>query len=555
MLAALSSFLWRQPPMHEVAISEGLEYAENSASVQAVSGTFQATIDKVAQEMNRRATNFGYGLGVALGRATGTRKKRSQVDILAPDSQAPQSQPTTAPRSHSRSPANPPLPKGSGAPTPSPEAGEADSYLDDYGKIFPHDSIRVIYAGLDAGVEDWLALTQMLIAQVKTALGELSKKISLEGVIPTVGSVSREQSIKNTLHLLALTSNQSIKVFTGARAPLALEGNETALAQMNRWIEEASIYGSDGLQNSTLSASEPKIALQTIEGFRFIAETVASSPKEKNIALVATSALTTIAKAFQEIERLESDQGIPSGTLFKNIAALSLVEGYYRPEITPSTTLEIFQRNSNFNFDPEAAQIVFSLSQRYQVPIIFAPLSLTEQTEIAWSSTLTSILKTYATSHNDVARFTAAVLADFTNSSRPYYTMPAFQAVLNIMYPEEYSTPVRTALQILGRGETQEVANASGIIKNVYLLKLAQFSRSNLIRNSLTGYDVFNKPIILAKVPQASPGYPPEVIITIAIITGITFGGMGILAFCWFKVLPCLSRRRALQIEAAGAQL
>jgi len=565
MLAALSSFLWRQSLIDGVAISEGLVYAESSTKAQAASTTNQAAINKVAQEMNRRATNVGYGLGVALGRATGTRKKRSQTDLLAPDSQAPQStpvqaprsQPSAAPRARSRDPGNPPLPRDNGMPVPSPKANKANSYLDAYGQIFPHDSIRVIYAGLDVGVEDWLALTQMLIAQVKTALGQLPKKISLEGIVPTVGSVSREQSIKNTLRLLVLTSNQSIKVFSGAAAPLALEGNETALAEMNHWIKEAAIYGLDGLQNSTLSTPEPTLTHQDTEGFRFIAETVASSPKEKNIALVATSALTTIAKAFQELERLESDQGIPSGTLFKNIAALSIAEGYYRPETTPDAALEIFQRNSNFNFDPAAAQIVFSLSQRYHVPIILAPLALTEQTELSWSPTLTSVVKTYATvpSHNPVATFTAAILTDFTNSSRLYYTMPAFQAVLNIMYPEEYSAPMRKALEILGQGETQEVVNASDAIRNVYVLTLPQFSRSALLRNSLRGYEVFTNPSMSENVPKAIPNYPPGIIATIVAVAVVTFGGLGLLFFCWFKIVPHCVRRRAPQTEPASGAL
>lgn len=560
MLAALSSFLWRQSSAHEVAISEGLEHVGNTPSAQVVSSITQAKINEVAQEMNRRATNLGYGLGVALGRATGTRKKRSQVDILAPNfqdsesqpDQAPrQIQPSTAPRAHNRDPSTSPLPRSNGMPTPSPKANEAESYLDAYRQIFPHDAIRVIYAGLDVGVEDLLALTQTLIAQIKSDLGELPKKISLEGIIPTVGSVSKEQSITNTLRLLAFTSTQDIKVFSGAAAPLALEGNEAALAEMNQWIQQAAIYGADGLQNLSLPTPESKIALQATEGFKFIAETVASSPKEKAIALVSTSALTTIAKAFREIERIELDRGLPTGTLFRNIAALSLAEGYYRPEIIPNTTLAIFQKNSNFNFDPEAAQIVFSLSQRYQVPIVFAPLSLTEQREVSWSPVLTSFLKTYATSHNDLARFTAAILADFTNSNRSYYTMPAFQAVLNIMYPEEYSAPVRTALQILGQGETQEVANASDTIKNVYVLNLPRFNRVTLLKNSLSGYEVFSKLIVLENAPKVAPGYPAGIITTIVIVVVVTFGGLGAIGFLWFKIVPNCARRRALQAEAA----
>lgn len=525
MITTVANFLssW-MPPASEVTPSSVLTHSESSLISQDRSNSVQQEIDKVANEMNRRATNIGYGLGAGLRKLIGEKKVSRSVDILPPTNQ------------ESRSPR---LTTSSDGPTSN------NSFINTYNQIFLGDSIRVLYAAASPGVDNAMALVQLLTAVAKGQPAAFAKKISLEAVVPTVGNVLYEQSVTNTFRLLGLTLTQGVKVFPGSIAPLPIEGNQTEVARMNEVIDRAGIYGSDGLEGIQ-GWPDSHLDLDAVDGPEFIAQTIAASPYSNPLTLVSTSALMNIAKAFHRLQQLEQEHAVAPGSFFGKIAAISIVEGCHKVDANTTLGVPSFQKNSNFYFDPVAAQQVFSLSQTYQVPIILLPLGLSEQPGLTWSSTQVEFLSKI---QNQVAQQMSLVMAHYPRVlSSLRVSLHAIHGITCLTRPDGYLETLAAAT-IGSNGELQLDFNASDSLKNVVVLNKPSYTQSSFYLSNLQDYAIFNIQPEISNSPQAK-GLSREAVLITAIAGGaVTLTALG---FAVFRKLGLLGNR-AVPVPQPGA--
>ncbi|MBI2792230.1 MAG: nucleoside hydrolase [Gammaproteobacteria bacterium] len=430
----------------------------------------------IAQEMNRRSTNFAYGIGRLIGKLLGTVKDEPE-SVYVPE--------------YSRDK------KAQKRQQPFRQVNTTQPMSEVYQSLFPQDTIRLLYLGEDMGVDDAAALLQVLAAKSKQVITN-SKKIELIAIVPCTGNAVLTQTQENTLKILELTNNQAIPVYPGAIAPLAIQNNQTAINEMEKGTNTTHFYGHDGLEDVG-EWPAVNIKMQTIQGFQFAADTIFAASIHKPLTLVSTSSLTELAKTLTELIRLDKAHELTEGSFAKKISAISMMGGCINPTVGCNAPFNVpdNQKNSeaNFYFDTPAAQIVFSTCQKYGIPILLAPLDITQQPGLLWTKAQVKAL--YET-NNPVAKQMARV-----TDVVPYLDVPCFpngtypmhdlHATADFIFPHLYDV-TKVAITIGDVGQTQINENASDAQKNVYVLSMNLANQEKFYQAVLEAYRNFDKP-------------------------------------------------------------
>lgn len=455
-----------------------------AASIDASASTQDPdnSVQKVQYEMNRRAENVAYGFGYFIGKLIGTIKNEPELErkVQLPKTRSPNSKKI----------------KKQEVKNLNNSVNITAPFLNYYNQLFPQDTLRVIYIELDPGVDDGAALLQLLAAKANSSKLNNGKKIEIMGIIPSVGNAILPQTEQNTLQFLEITNNQNIKVYPGAEAPLAIENNQTAINEMKQGINATHFYGGDGEENIG-GWPQVNIEMQAKPGYKFAADTIYATSSDKPITLVSTSVLTNLAKTFVELERLDKENGLLAGSFAKKINAISIMGGCLNPAVGCNAPFNVpdNQKNSeaNFYFGPEEAQIVFSICQKYGIPILLAPLDLTQQPGLLWTKEQVNTLNR---TNNPVAKQMAKV----TNVV-PYLDAPCFpnetypmhdlQATANFLYPDFYDV-TRIAASIGNVGQIQINENATEAQKNIYVLGMSVTNQAKFYQTILPEYHHFD---------------------------------------------------------------
>lgn len=315
-------------------------------------------LQSIINEMNQRSTNLAYGLGVGLGKLLGTR---TDEDGVKTESEVAYKHIKTS-------------------------NNVTEPFSNYFDQLFPQDIIRVLYIELDPGVDDGAALLQLLAENSSNQ--EQQKKIEIVGIVPCVGNAVLTQTEQNTMQFLELTGNQQINVYPGAIAPLAIENNQTAIEEMEKAINEIHFYGQDGESDV---GGWPKVTMnmQETAGYLFAANLIMNASPDAPLTLVSTSSLTELSKTLSELEKMEAQKGLTLGSFAKHINAISIMGGCLDPKVGCNAPFNVpdHLKNSeaNFYFDAPAAQQVFAICQKYGIPILLAPLDLTQEPGLLWT--------------------------------------------------------------------------------------------------------------------------------------------------------------------------
>lgn len=421
-------------------------------------------LQSVIDEMNRRSTNIAYGSGIALQKIF---KSKSQKRVSESDEKA-------------INPIDINL-----------KDLTLESELFDYTRIFSEKTQNIFYIELDPGVDDTAALVQLLAYKNNQDSSDLTrKKIEILGVTPCVGNAVLSQTEKNTLQILELTKDTDIPVYPGAVAPLSIENNTTAITKMNEGINKTHFYGYDG-ESDVGGWSIVTMNPQKISGYQFAANLIFNASSGP-ITLISTSALTELAKTFYELEMID-----PTGSFSKNIQAISIMGGCINPKSGCNAPFNVPDSNktseANFYFDPIAAQRVFTICQKYQIPILLSTLDLTQQPNLFWTNKQVEILKKINNPvSNQIAKITSIVpyldAPCFPNNSYPMHDL---QAVTALLYPQLYNV-TRMAVNISEIGEIIINSNASESQKNVYVLSMSIENQKKFYERILKEYNNFD---------------------------------------------------------------
>lgn len=408
---------------------------------------FQERVNRISEEMNRRATTL-YGLRFGI------------ENIMKEKKITPQ-----------------PVNKKQSLPEP---------FIDYFNKIFPQPVIKVIYAELDPGVDDGAALVQLLAAAKEET--NLGKKFEILGIVPCVGNAILNQTEINTLQFLELTNSTDLKVFTGAIAPLAIENNQTAIDEMNQAINQTHFYGYDGEEDI---GGWPKVTMniEKIAGDQFTADQILNT--QEPITLISTSSLTELSKTFSLIEE-------QSPASFANINAISIMGGCLSPPFGCNAPFNLppdkKTSEANFYFDSPATQHVFAVCRKYRIPIILASLDLTQQPGLLWWNQQVNQLKSIGNRvAAQMAKLTGVIpyldKLQFPNGMWPNHDL---QSVACLIKPESYNV-TRMAVDISSIGEVLIDENAPDEEKNVLLLSMNTDQQSGFFDSLLNLYNNFNK--------------------------------------------------------------
>lgn len=489
-----------QTAVTQAAISTAIAHSES----QITEDPSPAQI--VASEIARR-NSLGYGIGRILGKAIGTVKDEPEF-----------------PR---------PIKKARIAERQAPQNATVP-FMDYYKKLFPQDTLKVLYSELDPGVDDGAALLQLLAAR-KNSAGTQPKKIEVVGLIPTCGNAVLSQTEQNAMQFLELTGDTDIKVYAGAIAPLADQNNQTAINLDEQATNATHFYGHDGEEDV---GGWPKVnmKLQTQPGYLFAADAIAAASPNAPLTLVSTSALTELSQILTELVRRD-----PAGSFAKNINAISMMAGCMNPKVTGCNApfnVPDNQKTSEANlfYDPPAAQNVFSICQKYQIPILLAPLDLTQQPGLLWTKNQVAALNQI---DNPVARLWAKV-----TSVIPYLDAPCFPngtypmhdllAAACLLFPYMFSV-TRMSISISNIGAIIQNMNATFNEMNVYVLSMPQANQTSFYSTLLPAFSNFSPSptSMLATIAK---------IAGVAGVVGITAGALGVLAWRkWCRSNPSTS--------------
>jgi purine nucleosidase len=358
-------------------------------------------------------------------------------------------------------------------------------------QLFPQDTLRVLYIELDPGVDDSAALFQLLARRVANLVSSLAKQIEVLGTIPCFGNVVLSQAEENTLKLLETAGSQDIAVYTGAIAPLDFENNQTAIQLMDQNINATHFYGYDG-EADVGGWPTVTMALQPSPGYQFSASLISNTPTDSPLTLLSTSPLTTLSKTLRQLVAIDA-----AGTFAKKIAAISIMGGCVDPKVGCNApfTVPNDQKTSEANFfiDPPAAQNVFAICQKYQIPILLAPLDLTQEAGLLWTKKQVEMLQQINNpAAQQMARISETIpYIDALNFPNGTYPMHDLQAVTPLLFPQFYNV-TRLAVTIGEIGQMIINATATDEEKNVYVLGMSLDNQASFYQTVLVEYTNFS---------------------------------------------------------------
>ena len=354
-------------------------------------------------------------------------------------------------------------------------ANDTVPLTDVYEDLFPQETLNVLYIELDPGVDDTAALIQLLAAAKNTP-----KRINIVGIVPCVGNAILPQTEQNTMQILELTGSQNIPVYPGAVAPLAIEQNQTAINAMNQAINATHFYGYDGEED--VGGWPPvTMKLQTTPGYQYAANLISTASTDAPLTLVSTSALTELSKTLSLLESLDVQKGVLPGTFVQKINAISIMGGCVNPaQVNCNAPFNVpdNQKNSeaNFYFDSPAAANVFAICQKYAIPILLAPLDLTQLPGILWTKKQVQMVNQTGNAVGmQMARVTNVVpYIDALHFPNGTYPMHDLQAVTPLLVPECYNvTRLSVTIGDVGQmiinpnaSESQKMSTFSGCPHN-----------------------------------------------------------------------------------------
>lgn len=370
---------------------------------------------------------------------------------------------------------------------------EAEPFLPYYQELFSQDSMKVLYIELDPGVDDGAALLQLLAARINSPSG---KKIEVMGLIATSGNVVLSQGEINALRYLELANSQDISVFSGEVAPLALQNNETEIEQYEKGINRTHFYGYDG-ESDVGGWPSITTSVRSTPGYQYAASVIYNSTEP--LTLLSTSPLTVLAKTLVELENFDSQNGRVLGSFAKNINAISIMGGCIDPKIGCNAPFNVpnNQKTSEANFyiDPQAAQQVFSMCKKYGITILLAPLDLTQEPNLYWTSKQVDQLNQIG---NSVAQEFAKVSKsipwiDAMNFPNGTYPMHDEHAVDLLLFPQMYNV-TRVSAIIGSIGQMIINVSAQESEKKVYILGMPLDKQIIFYQTVLEEYNNFNPP-------------------------------------------------------------
>lgn len=496
MLSTITSFFSSQAVMPVAASIAANQIAESNSRYSPKASDSDANfednaVQRVVDEMNRR-NNIAYGIGVGLRRFFGTDTDESRktedvshtlvhraVENIKRDQEQKEVSQEVSKKENIGSIQNITVP-----------------FTTVYQKMFPQDTLRVLYMELDPGVDDGAALLQLLAAISNNSHLKIGKKVEIAGIVPCVGNAILAQTEQNTQQFLELTRNQDINVYPGAVAPLAIENNQTAINEMNQGINATHFYGHDGEADV---GGWPKVTmpLQSTPGYQFAASRISQAPPDAPYTLVSTSALTELSKTLSLLEQMDAQQGLPAGSFSKNINAISIMGGCLNPAMGCNAPFNVpdSQKTSeaNFYFDSPAASNVFAICQKYGIPILLAPLDLTQQPGLLWTKEQVNMInQTNNAVGQQFARVTNVVpYLDAPCFPNGTYPMHDLQAVTDILFPDFYNVTAY-AFSIGDIGQIILDPNATEAQKNVYVLSMPPEKQSVFYQTVLKEYQNFD---------------------------------------------------------------
>lgn len=406
-----------------------------------------------------------------------------------------------------------------------------------YEQLFSDKRLNVFYIELDPGVDDGACLLQLLAA-TKTFQGLPINGLSIQGIAASVGNVIRSQAELNTLQFLELTQSQNIPVYPGAVAPLAIENNTAAIYAMAQKINATHFYGFDGEQDI---GGWPNVttSVQAVPGYLQAASAIAEASNP--LTLVSTAALTELSKTLTQL--VEND---PQGNFASNIKAITIRGGCLDPKVGCNAPyfMPDDKKNSelSFFFDVPAAQNVFAICQKFNIPIILCPLDLTQQPGLLWTkeqvSTLQKINNAVA---NQMALLTNIVPYPYARHF-PADTFPMHDlfAAAALLYPDFFNA-TQVALSIGDVGQILINSNATAIEQNVYILSMPEEKQAFFYDTILKEYEKFTC-LPGSKAAICKPKLSLDTILEIAIPTGVGTIGL-MLGFA------ALLHRRRMQMK------
>ncbi len=375
-------------------------------------------------------------------------------------------------------------------------ASQPEPFLPVYEKLFSQENIRVLYVELDPGVDDAAALVQLVAASRGDSNPVISKKVIIEGVVPCVGNAILSQTEVNARQLLELTNSRNVQVYPGAVAPLAIENNTQAIEEMAKGINATHFYGHNGLSDVD---GMPKVnmPMQVQRGYQFAADRIAHASPENPITLISTSALTELSKTLEALIARDAEMGFAPGSFAKNIKAISIMGGCIDQKAGCNAPFNVpdSQKNSeaNFYFDSDAAKKVFEICYTYNIPILLAPLDLTQQPGLLWGPEQTERLRSL---NNPVASQMAKVFAVVPYLDAPCfpngtYPMHDLFATVPILRPDMLAF-TRMAAKIGDVGQIIEDKLAPLEKRNVFVMSMPKQNQSHFYEPYLSQYERFN---------------------------------------------------------------
>ena len=182
--------------------------------------------------------------------------------------------------------------------------------------------MKKVILDLDTGIDDAMALAYAIA----------DEEVELLGVVGTYGNVYTEQGVQNVLNILNMLDVKNVPVYAGEECALDKD-------KFDRLEVSAKIHGENGVGQVEIEKSDYQ--KQEQDGVSFIIDSVKKYGKD--LTIVATGAMTNIAKAlrdFPQMSELVGEIVIMGGAL--------TVEG----NVTPFAEANIIQ-------DPQAAKEIF----------------------------------------------------------------------------------------------------------------------------------------------------------------------------------------------------
>jgi purine nucleosidase len=317
----------------------------------------------------------------------------------------------------------------------------------------PYDVI--IYT--DPGSDDLTMLAQVLANK---------EKFNVLGVIAGAGNVSLDKTTINCLKLIELTGRKDIKLYKGI--PLPTDGTID--------IDAIGAFGESGIGNTVLP--EPTTQAETKPGIDFAVETIINASRP--ITLIATGGLTDLYYTLNGVKE-------SSASSLGNINVISIMGGVfdYQTHANASPWAEF-----NILFDPFASSEVFNLCNKYNLPVLLAPLDLAHTT--LFSAERAAKLEQNG---NMVSQSLAKLVTDvgpwdierfgYDENGKPLSPVFDSHASMPLVHPELYQGCWASIKVISDDQETMgKTYYADDELKNVFVLQMPE-ERIDIFFNAL----------------------------------------------------------------------